>query len=190
MPRKIVYPDWVRTQCPPGHSVKRKGDHYYLYKTQSVYVKGMTNPQPKSEYVGIITKEGIQYSTKKRVDQRQLVRWHEYGFSYVMEYLGNQALSGVFATEEMRRMVTLNIIAGYSEKSYLTAGVELTPAKEMGVCLCTQKKRIEEYAGKKIEDLLILRDIHLIEGKGIRMLTEPEHEASELLNELGVSLDV
>lgn len=189
MPRKTVYPDWVRAKCPPGHSVKRKGDNYYLYKTKSVYVKGKKNPQPKSEYIGLITREGIQYSTKRRVDQSQKVQWHEYGFSCVMEHLGNQALTGVFTTEEMRQMVILNIITEYSEKSYLTAGMDITPAKEMGVCLCAQKKRIEEYSGMKIEDLLILKDIHLIEGKGIRMLTEPGQEASELLDELGVNLD-
>lgn len=190
MPRKSVYPEWVRSQCPPGHSVKRKGDRYYLYKTTSVYVPGMKNPQPKSEYVGLITPKGVQYSSRKRVDEKQSVRWHEYGFSYVVDYLGNSALKDIFQTNEMRKMVILNIISEYSPKSYLTDGVELISPKEMGICLCTQKKRIEEYAGKTIEELLILTDIHLIEGKGFRMITEQNKEAAALLKELEASIDV
>ena len=75
MPRVSVYPDWVKDLCPPGHSVKKNGNKYYLYETKSVYVPGKKNPQPQSRYVGVITPEGVRYSSRRVVNTGMVRVW-------------------------------------------------------------------------------------------------------------------
>jgi hypothetical protein len=53
------YPDWTNRFREPGTAVKKVGNSYYLYKVTSARVPGKKNPQPKGEYIGVITPEGV-----------------------------------------------------------------------------------------------------------------------------------
>jgi hypothetical protein len=67
------YPDWVRQHKKPGTSIKKVGESYYLYKTTSARIAGKKNPQPKSTYIGAITKDGV-IETKRRKHAIDVVR--------------------------------------------------------------------------------------------------------------------
>lgn len=64
---KKVYPDWVQKQKTTGTTVKKVGNHYYLYKHSSKRVRGKKNPVPVDTYIGKITPEGIEKSGSKKV---------------------------------------------------------------------------------------------------------------------------
>ena len=59
------YPEWVTSQRPKGHSVKKVGNKYYLYKHTSRRVPGKKYPRSVDKYVGIITENEIVYSNVK-----------------------------------------------------------------------------------------------------------------------------
>ena len=83
-----VYPDWVQKQKTIGTTVKKVGNHYYLYKHSSKRVPGKKNTIPVDTYIGKITPEGIEKSGSKKVvvnDAGVIVK--EYGFSRAVEVL-------------------------------------------------------------------------------------------------------
>ena len=188
MPRVAVYPQWVRDQVPPGHSVKRNGNQYYLYKTKSVYVPGKKNPQPESKYVGVITKEGIRYSSRHVVDTDIHPEWFEYGFSKCVYDMCFDVLIKDFKTQELTEEVVLNVIRQLSPRSFLLRGKTIASAEELHICICNQIKKIETKKKIRFEDLAILKDILLIEMDERKIITAANDDQEELIKRLEVNL--
>lgn len=66
MKRETVYPEWVQQYRTTGKTVKKVGDHFYLYQHTSKRVPGKKNPVPVDTYIGVITPDGIVEGKRKR----------------------------------------------------------------------------------------------------------------------------
>ena len=188
MPRVSVYPDWVKDLCPPGHSVKKNGNKYYLYETKSVYVPGKKNPQPQSRYVGVITPEGVRYSSRRVLNTEEHPEWYEYGFSRCLYEKCYSFLFKDFKSEEMTEAVTLNLFRQLSPRSYVLKNKEISPPEELHVCICNQIKKIEEKLKIKFSDYDVLKDIHILELNGKRIITAVSDEQKKLVDQLGMDI--
>jgi hypothetical protein len=181
------YPDWVTRYRKPGTSVKKVGESYYLYKTTSVRVPGKKNPQPRSEYIGVITEDGI-IETGIRKLPVQTCRVYEYGFSNAIEQLWPQRISLDIGDEKKARQVFLNVVMKYSDSSYLLRGDNSLSPEELRVCICACEKKFEKLTGVEIKSLLPLSRIYLVEVGGCEIISEVERPLGEMMKELGVSL--
>lgn len=188
MPRVPVYPAWVRELCPPGHSLKRKGDNYYLYETKSVYVPGKKNPQPRSKYVGVITREGIRYSSRRVVNTDEHPEWYEYGFTYCFYEQCFKVLLKEFKANELAEEVTLNVFQQLSPKSYALKDKVITAPEELHVCVCNQMRKIEDKLKISFSDYECLKDIHILELNGKKIITAVSDEQKKLIDQLGVDV--
>ena len=188
MPRTAVYPPWVREKVPPGHTVKKVGKKYYLYETKSHYVKGKKNPQPVNKYVGVITEEGIRYSSRRVVDTELHPEWFEYGFSRCMYDHCFSVLLKEFKKNELTESITLNVIKQLSPRSYLLKGKEIPSPEELHVCICNQIRKIEEKKKIQFDDYQILKDVLLIELDGKRIITAVNDEQKKLAETLEVDI--
>ena len=188
MPRKTVYPDWVNKQCPPGHTAKRVGDKYYLYETTSIKVEGKKNPQPQSKYAGVITPEGIRWSSRRIVDTDDHPEWYEYGFTRCFYDMCRSFLVKEFRSEELGEAVALNVIKQLSPKSYVIKDKTLPSPEELHVCICNQIRKIEEKNRIRFDDFAALKDIHILELNGRKIITAVNDEQKKMLDQLGVDV--
>jgi hypothetical protein len=74
----------------------------------------------------------------------------------------------------------------YADNSYLLRGVELATPESLHMCVCTQAKKLERLMGIKIEELLSLRCVYLVEMDGREMVSEVPAAAAELMARVGV----
>lgn len=188
MPRISVYPDWVKELCPPGHSVKRNGNNYYLYETRSVYVPGKKNPQPQSRYVGVITPEGIRYSSRRVVNTEEHPEWYEYGFTYCLYEHCYKALLKDFKSDKMANAVMLNVIRQLSPRSYVLKDKEIESPENLHICICNQIKKLESTLKIRFGDYEILKDIHILELNGKKIITAVSDGQKKLIDQLGADI--
>ncbi len=188
MPRKTVYPQWVRDYCQPGQSVKKVGDKYYLYETTSVKKDGFKNPQPQSKYIGVITPEGIRYSSRRVVNTEVHPEWYEYGFTRCIYDLCYEVLIKEFRKKELAESVLLNIIRQLSPRSYRLKDKVIPDPEDLHICICNQIKKIEEKKKIQFDELIILKDVLLIELDGRKIITAANDVQTELSRKLGVNL--
>lgn len=188
MPRVSVYPSWVKDMCPPGHSVKKNGNKYYLYETKSVYVPGRKNPQPQSKYVGVITPEGIRYSSRRVVNTEEHPEWYEYGFTHCLYDRCYSILLKDFKSKEMTEEVTLNVFLQLSPRSYALKDKKISSAEELHVCVCNQIKKIEEKLKIQFSEYESLKDIHILELNGKRIITAVSDEQKKLIDQLEANI--
>ncbi len=188
MPRVSVYPDWVKDLCPPGHSVKRIGNKFYLYETKSVYVPGKKNPQPKSKYVGVITPDGIRYSSRRVVNTEEHPEWYEYGFTHCLYDRCCSVLLKDFRSMEMTEAVTLNVIRQLSPRSYVLKDKTISSPEELHICVCNQIKKIEDKLKIQFSDYESLKDIHVLDLNGKKIITAVNEEQKKLIDQLGVNI--
>jgi hypothetical protein len=181
------YPEWLDRFREPGTAVKKIGNSYYLYKVASVRVPGKKNPQPKGEYIGVITPEGVIKTTVRKLPT-DVVRVYEYGFSYAMKQLTPPKFISDIGDAEKAEALFLHIVKRYSPTSYLLRNVDLPPAEELRVCLSTQIKKYERLSGIEIESLMPLCRLYLVEMGGRETISEVTPEIGELLAGLGVRL--
>jgi hypothetical protein len=73
------YPEWVQQYRERGTTIKKRGDSYYLYKRTSRRVPGKKYPQPVDTFIGVITRDGVVASEKKKVSLTD-IEVYEYGF--------------------------------------------------------------------------------------------------------------
>jgi hypothetical protein len=182
-----IYPDWVTYYRTPGTSVKKVGEAYYLYKTTSVRVPGMKNPQPRSEYIGLITREGVKKTGVRKLPV-QTCRVYEYGFSNVLEQLWPERISREIGDECKARHIFLNVVMKYSDRSYLLRDVHLPTLEELHICVCAYEKKFERLAGVSLKSLLPLSRIYLVEVGGAEIISETDATLCELMKGMGVSL--
>jgi len=182
------YPDWVNAFKEKGTSVKKVGNEYYLYRATSRRVPGKKYPQPVEEYIGKITREGVD-RTKIRKVSTDRVRVYEYGMSHALQSLLPEAFLVNSHDRETLRLAFLHIVKHVSPKSYLLRGAELPPLPELHINLNMQIKRYERLTGISIEELRPLSELYLVEMRECDMLSEVTPEMGEMFARLGVEVD-
>jgi hypothetical protein len=182
-----VYPDWVTKHRKPGTSVKKVGDSYYLYKTTSARIPGKKNPQPKSEYIDHITRNGVEASGIRKL-QTQTCKVYEYGFSRALEKLWPEKTDRDVGDKKKARDVFLNVVMKHSDRSYLLRGDRVPTPEELHVCICAYEKKFERLTGTRIKDLFPLSHIYLVEMGGKEIISQIDPPLFELMKELEVSL--
>lgn len=188
-----VYPDWVQKQKTRGTTVKKVGNNYYLYKHSSKRVPGKKYPVPVDSYIGKITPEGIEKSCSKKVDVNEAdVTVKEYGFSRSVELLCPAGWKEPLG-KEWQEVLDL-IIVRESTESYITQIRKVPEALEPHVQLGAQKtalqRRMRKEHGVELKDLRLLAGIYLVEIAGKRFLSKMSEEQKQLLERLGLRLEV
>lgn len=174
------YPDWVNQYKTKGTSVKKCGENYYLYRTTSRRVPGKRNPQPVSQYIGVIRPEGVDKAKRMAIPYEDVRVW-EYGFSRaVMEMLPSGWIEW---TKEDARTIAASIVMKESPFSYLR--LEYGEPDE---ALASRRASLEEKLGFPLSRLDILKGIFLVEGGGRRMISVIDDRQQELLDALGVDI--
>jgi hypothetical protein len=173
------YPDWVNAFKEKGTSVKKVGNEYYLYRSTSKRIPGKKYPQPVNEYIGVITIQGVTKTNIRKISTDR-VRVYEYGLSYALLSLLPEAFLINKHDKETLQFAFLHIVRHVSPRSYLLRDVELPSLSELHVNLDMQIKRYERLSGIKIEDLLPLSGLFLVETKECDMLSEITPEIQEI----------
>ena len=181
------YPEWINPYRKRGTTVKKVGHSYYLYKTKSVRVPGKKNPQPQSEYIGTITESGVITSTVKKL-QTDIVRVYEYGFSHTLKQLILEKILQKEKKSSQEEDIFLHWVKQYSPTSYLLRNRVLPKREELHVNFSIQEKKYERISGVKVEELLGLQQIYLVEIGKKEMISEINEEQKKLLQKWEVRL--
>ena len=188
-----VYPDWVQEQKTRGTTVKKVGNNYYLYKHSSKRVQGKKNPVPVDTYIGKITPDGIERSSSKKVDvNAPEVIVKEYGFSRAMELLcpaGRKESLG----KNWQKVLDF-IIVRESPESYIPQFREvpqqLDPHIQLGAQKSALQRRMRNEHGIDLKDIRPLMTIYIVRIAGRKLLSKISDEQKELLEKLGLNLEV
>lgn len=182
------YPDWVNAFKEKGTSIKKVGNEFYLYRSTSKRVPGKKYPQPVEKYIGIITKEGVIRTNKRKISADR-VRVYEYGMSFALKALLPESFLINSHDKETLYAAFLHIVKHFSPRSYLLRGTGLPALSELHISLSTQIKRYERLSGVAIEELRPLMGLYLIEAKECDMLSEATPEMQGIFERLGVDID-
>jgi len=149
---------------------------------------GKKYPQPVEEYIGIITREGVNRTNVRKISTDR-VRVFEYGMSYVMQALLPEAFLINSHDKETLRYAFLHIVKRISPKSYLLRDTELPDLSDLHINLNVQYNRYERLTKITIEDLRPLSELYLVETRECDMLSEVTPEMNEILAKLGVKIN-
>ena len=185
-----TYPEWVQKYRTRGKTVKKKGDAYYLYSRTSKRVPGKKYPQPVDTYIGIITPDGIIETNKKKVALTDIEVW-EYGFSKAITFLCPKGWKEPLGKdwEDILKI----LICDWSHNSYLKME-EMKRKEDFRYQFNTQaaslSRRIYKEHAIDIKKLEILKDIYLLIIDNKKVLSKINMEQRELLESLGLELEV
>lgn len=179
------YPQWVTEQRPKGHVIKKVGNKFYLYKRTSKRIPGKKYPQAEDTYVGMITENGISYSSTKKVTLSN-AEVYEFGFSRTLESI---------VTDEWKKTlkndwhdVLLAIINLYSPNSYLFRDTAVpTPNRNIDLHAGKLERLIEPLT---FEDLEPLKTVYLIHFEEQDVISRIKPLQKELADRLSVKLEV
>lgn len=93
-----------------------------------------------------------------------------------------------FRSEELGEAVALNVIKQLSPKSYVIKDKTLPSPEELHVCICNQIRKIEEKNRIRFDDFTVLKDIHILELNGRKIVTAVNDEQKKMLDQLGVDV--
>jgi hypothetical protein len=147
----------------------------------------MKNPQPRSEYIGLITREGVKKTGIRKLDA-QTCRVYEYGFSNALEQLWPERITKEIGEENKARHIFLNVVMKYSDRSYLLRDVHFPTPEELHICVCAYEKKFERLTGISLQSLLPLSYIYLVEVGGAVIISEADASLLELMARLEVTL--
>lgn len=179
------YPEWVYQYRTKGTSIKKVGENYYLYRTSSKRVPEKSYPVVKSEYIGVITENGVIMSEKKKLNTNT-PKVYEYGFSYVLNELAYERFRSEYAYKEDSRYAFLQILKKHSVNSWFLQ--EAAEPRDLHLNVSLQEKKIEKIIGRKISELNVLKYIYAIVMDQRVIISEISPEAQALLEELEVEL--
>lgn len=187
-----VYPDWVQKQKPTGTTVKKVGNHYYLYKHSSKRVPGKKNPIPVDTYIGKITPEGIEKSGSKKVvvnDGDVIVK--EYGFSRAVEVLCPAGWKEPLGKNWQE--VLDFIIVRESPESYIPQVRKvpelLDPHIQLGAQKTALQRRMKKEYGVDFKELRQLSSIYMVSVSGKKLVSKISEEQKKLMERLGLKLE-
>ena len=185
-----TYPEWVQKYRTRGKTVKKKGNAYYLYSRTSVRVPGKKYPQPVDTYIGIITPEGLVETNKKKVSLTDIEVW-EYGFSKAITSLCPEGWKAPLG-DDWEDVLKI-LVCSWSANSYLK--MEGVKNKEdfryqFNAQAASLSRRFYKEYGIDIKALEILKNIYLLKiGKG-KVVSKISLGQKELLDKLGLELEV
>lgn len=188
-----VYPDWVQKQKTRGTTVKKVGNHYYLYKHSSKRVPGKKNPVPVDTYIGKITPEGIEKSGYKKMvvnDTEVIVK--EYGFSRSVEVLCPAGWKEPLGRNWQE--VLDFIIVQESPESYIPQIRKVPQRLDPHIQLRAQKtalqRRMKKEYGVDLKELRQLSSIYMVSVSGKKLISQISEKQKKLLGRLGLGLEV
>ena len=188
-----VYPDWVQKQKTTGTTVKKVGNHYYLYKHSSKRVRGKKNPVPVDTYIGKITPEGIEKSGSKKVavnDTEVIVK--EYGFSRSVEVLCPAGWKEPLGKNWQE--VLDFIIVRESPESYIPQIRKvpdlLDPHIQLGAQKTALQRRMKKEYGVDFKELRQLSSIYIVSVSGKKLVSRISEGQKKLLERLALELEV
>lgn len=184
----LVYPEWVQQYRTQGHTIKKKGDSYYLYKRTSRRVPGKKYPQPVDTYVGVITPNGVINAEKKIVPAAGVCDVYEYGFSKAL--LTVCPADWKKAVGEDWQNILYILITKCSKESYLNHEINIPDENNYRVAwnaqygsLLRRIKALYKVTRNELEQLKYIYIVHL--GKA-RFISRISTEQQELLKRLGM----
>lgn len=186
-----VYPDWVQKQKTTGTTIKKVGNHYYLYKHSSKRVRGKKNPVPVDTYIGKITPEGIEKSgSKKVVVNNAEVIVKEYGFSRAVEVLCPAGWKEPLGRNWQE--VLDFIIVRESPESYIPQIREVPQLLDTHIQLGAQKtalqRRMKKEYGVDFKELRQLSSIYIVSVSGKKLVSQISEGQKKLLERLELKL--
>lgn len=179
-------PEWLAKYKRPGTIIKDNGTYWGLYSNKSVRVPGKKNPQPIQKYIGKVTEDGVLVNVEINIDKPN-VRIYEYGLSYVIKTLIREECYPTELPKELQEKTFLRMIQMLSQRSYLLKGEEdLGAIKE---CWANQMlERFLSYTGLRIEAILPLSEIMLLDFGEVKALSYISERNKKLLTSLNISL--
>ena len=180
------YPDWVNSYKTKGTSIKKVGNNYYLYKTTSHRVPGKKYPQTVSQYIGIITEDGVK-ETGNRVVQSEDVVVKEYGMTKVVLSLLEKK-SSCYAKGGEERALLLRLLSIESPESYVLDEEEADLTIKRNAVIPRFKEKVEAEMGCLFSELSIIRSIYLVKMGKKEFISRVSDEQKELLSRLEVVL--
>lgn len=188
-----VYPDWVQKQKTTGTSVKKVGNHYYLYQHSSKRVRGKKNPVPVDTYIGKITPNGIIKTGSKKValnDAEVIVK--EYGFSRSVEILCPAGWKDPLGKKWQE--VLDFIILRESPESYIpqvrNVPEQLDPHIQLGAQKTALQRRLKKEYGVDFKELRRLSSIYIVSISGKKLVSKISEEQQMLMEKLDLKLEV
>lgn len=186
-----IYPDWVQAQRTKGTTVKKKGDAYYLYKRTSRRVPGKKYPQPVDTYIGIITREGVIRTEKKKVTLSN-IQVKEYGYSKAIWELCPDGWKEAIGDEWEDVLKTL--VIGWSHESYLGTDYTAKSPEEFHCSFGAQagllSRRIYKQHKIELKELEPLKTIYLVRIGKEEAVSQISAEQHAILDRIGVKLEV
>lgn len=185
------YPDWVQKYRVKGTTVKKKGDAYYLYKRTSRRVKGKKYPQPVDTYIGVITRDGVIESQKRKVSLTDAEVW-EYGFSKAVWELCPDDWKKPLG-DDWEDVLSI-ILLKQSPTSYIQRNRMIKKESDFRYQFAAQtaslSRRIYKKCGVGLEGLHNLETIYLVCMDKIEVISKIHKEQRELLENIQVALDM
>jgi hypothetical protein len=182
-----AYPEWVNQYKQKGTAVKKVGNSYYLYKATSKRVPGKKYPQPIHTYIGTITQDGLVVTAVRKIST-ETVHVYECGFSYTLSRIIPEKFRKDIGDEVRANYAFLNIVRCFSPESYLLRDLDLPTMEDLHMSLSVQTKKFERLAGVRLEELLVLSRIYLVETKECDMISAATPEMVELMAKMGVNI--
>jgi len=180
------YPDWVNSYKTRGTSIKKVGNNYYLYKTTSHRVPGKKYPQAVSEYIGIITEDGVK-ETGKKVVQSEDVIVREYGMTKVMLTLLERK-DPRYAKGGEERALVLRLLSIEDSESYILDEEDVDYTIKEQAVIPRFREKVEALIGFTFKELSILKRIYLVKMGKKSFISSMDAMQAELIARTGVAL--
>lgn len=188
MKRETVYPEWVQQYRTTGKTVKKVGDHFYLYQHTSKRVPGKKNPVPVDTYIGVITPDGIVEGKKKKVSTDSSVIVKEYGFSYAMMKCCPDSWKKVAGDDYEAKLK--KVIRSRSKNSYLENTAEMDKVQDQtGSIASSLQRHLKEKYSLTLDELQILDTIYIVEISGKKFISDISDEQQKLLDKLQIGIE-
>lgn len=189
---KTQYPEWAEKCRTPGTAIKKIRGKLYLYRrVTSVRVEGKKNPQPRYEYLGAITENGLIPPRKERIDTSE-AEVREFGFSFALRQLCPESWKVIQGPEWEARLAAVTLAR--SKNTYLRdSEEEIKTLKDLrvqpGVTVSSLNRKLKEERGVTLDELQDLDTIYLITMDGRKIISRASASQKELLERLGIRLE-
>lgn len=188
---KKVYPDWVQVHKVQGTTIKKVGTNYYLYKHTSKRVPGKKYPQPVDTYIGVITREGVIESRKKKLSLTE-AEVKEYGFSKAIWLLCPENWKKPLGVDW--EDVLFIIIKKWSSESYLEKERTIKNEEAFHYQLATQMGSLSQKIYKKygvgLSELELLKTIYLVYLGKETVVSKINEGQKHLLDKIEINLEM